>query len=374
MSDSSNLKRIPKLMSLEGLRGQMALWVFLTHYITLAGFDFSKSHGAGFLIANGTHAVNVFILLSGFVIALLCDKKQEKYMPFITRRAFRLFPAYLIALLVSVLTVNIAIEALQSSPFPVSKTEGRLAIFEDSLENKTTHLLLHIPLLHGIVPEKILPNTSYAFMGQAWSLTLEWQFYLLAPFLALFLYGRAVRSTFITVGIFAAAFLLHRTSQQSYILNSLHLFIGGMASYSLYNFGASNKANTNKAAALLLLLCIAIASVDFRDTSIAACIWILALYGELKFSKISSITNSFLSNRFCKFIGESSYSFYCLHMAVLYICSYLLIKYIDPNNRFEYASLLLITSLPISIGVSALSYKFVELPFIKLGKRAASRL
>ena len=42
-------------------------------------------------------------------------------------------------------------------------------------------------MLHGIVPETILPRSSIALLGPAWSISLEWQFYLVAPLLFLFL-------------------------------------------------------------------------------------------------------------------------------------------------------------------------------------------
>ena len=48
-------------------------------------------------------------------------------------------------------------------------------------KNAAYHIPLHLTLLHGVVPEKLLPSSATAFLGPAWSLSLEWQFYLIAP-------------------------------------------------------------------------------------------------------------------------------------------------------------------------------------------------
>lgn len=364
-----------KLQSLEGLRGLMALWVFATHYTTLAGFDLSKQGKLGFLLADGVHAVSVFILLSGFVIALLFARKQESYLPFITRRAFRLFPAYLFGLALSVWTVPMAVEVLQATPWPNEKTAVRLQLFADSLQYKNLHLLLHIPLLHGLVPHKVLPNSSYAFMGQAWSLSLEWQYYLIAPLLASLLYARFRRiGALLVVGVMAFVFAGHYTRQDAFILNNIHLFLGGMLTYRLYEYAQRSPENRTQVVPLLLLLGLLVAATDFRQTSIAVCIWVIAIFGELDTDGWSRKVRRFLSNRYSRWNGQSSYSFYCLHMVALYVSAFLLIRVWQVEVRWQYALGLLVLSLPATLLLSALSYRWIELPFIEMGKRVAKRL
>ncbi len=62
---------------LEGVRGLMCLWVIVSHTVTMAGIQVYKSTGAGKLLANGGIAVDVFVILSGFVICLILSKKKE---------------------------------------------------------------------------------------------------------------------------------------------------------------------------------------------------------------------------------------------------------------------------------------------------------
>ncbi len=70
-----------KLAGLEGLRGIMCVWVVITHTLTIAALPIYKNEGVGMLLANGTYAVGVFILLSGFVIAFLLDSKKRTVRP-----------------------------------------------------------------------------------------------------------------------------------------------------------------------------------------------------------------------------------------------------------------------------------------------------
>ena len=46
------------------------------------------------------------------------------------------------------------------------------------------HLLAHILLLQGVLPQGLLPYAYVTLLGPAWSLSTEWQFYLLIGLIA----------------------------------------------------------------------------------------------------------------------------------------------------------------------------------------------
>ena len=106
-----------RIHSLESLRGLLALWVVIGHTILHSGFS-DKFMGPLKLLAMPTLAVDVFIILSGFVIFFLLDKGPVSYSQFLIKRWFRLAPLLLAVLIVSALTLNQQLNVIQASPFP----------------------------------------------------------------------------------------------------------------------------------------------------------------------------------------------------------------------------------------------------------------
>ncbi len=171
-----------RIDSLEGLRGTLALWVVFGHVVTLAGFG-SDWRGPFRVMVSGGHAVDVFVILSGFVIFLLIDRAREPYTVFIWRRFWRPFPAFAICCAIMLALTPVVAEALAEWPLAHPLNASRLRIMQDTLAHMGWQVAAHVPMLHGIIPPDALPNSSFAILGQAWSISPEWQFYLLAPVL-----------------------------------------------------------------------------------------------------------------------------------------------------------------------------------------------
>src|ERR1051325_6417390 len=86
-----------RLAEFEGLRGFLAWWVVLTHILAYSGISASRFTLLKDLW-NGAIPVNVFIILSGFVIFYLLSGLQEGYGAFIIRRFFRIYPVFVVCL------------------------------------------------------------------------------------------------------------------------------------------------------------------------------------------------------------------------------------------------------------------------------------
>lgn len=85
--------------SIQYLRGIAALLVVLYHTRGYLNFPIGTIPNIGdFLFANGYFGVDLFFIISGFVIVLSTQKKQSP-QEFITKRAFRVYPIYLFCLL-----------------------------------------------------------------------------------------------------------------------------------------------------------------------------------------------------------------------------------------------------------------------------------
>jgi peptidoglycan/LPS O-acetylase OafA/YrhL len=87
-------KRIPEL---DGIRGAAILLIFITHWIGLEGGSIRMPHQLRGLIMFGASGVDLFFVLSGFLIGgiLLDAKDSENYFKvFYVRRFYRILPLY----------------------------------------------------------------------------------------------------------------------------------------------------------------------------------------------------------------------------------------------------------------------------------------
>jgi len=362
--------------ALDGLRGWMAFWVWLSHVTTMAALPFEKTTGFGWLFANGEFAVGVFVILSGFVISMtLTETTGQQPSVFYVRRACRLFPAYLVCLFVSAfLTLDPSIAALKALPWDTTRTADRLLYLQNSRDAFWTHLSLHVPLLHGIVPERLLPSTSYAFMGPAWSLTLEWQFYLLAPVAILFM--RRIEWTPLrqTALLLVLGMLARRLPQPSMLPSNLYFFAIGYFAYQLYRQRGTGHLTATGFAVHASVWTLGAALVSYR--CLAVMIWAPVLYGIMydRPPRPFLLLREFLSTPLSTGLGRISYGFYCCHMFSIFGCAYLLLVVLGVRHHALYASTLIVFSLVVSLAVSLALHAFVEKPCIDLGRRFARQL
>ena len=89
-------------------------------------------------------------------------------------------------------------------------------------------------MTHGVFPDGVLPNVWVGFLGAAWSLSTEWQFYLLALLIGERLRLRALAWLFLAVSAMAVAW--HAVSPEAwqfsraFLPNKAQYFALGIAS------------------------------------------------------------------------------------------------------------------------------------------------
>lgn len=189
----------------------MALWVFISHVLYTSDIHLP-------ILSEGGLAVHVFMILSGFVIARLCMHNSEPYLFFLMRRLARLYPAYLIALGVGITVSSMASSLYTALPWQVTDYERLTNRHALEQAHFMPLLLGHLSLLHGVFPEEILPGSSLAFVPAAWSLSLEWQFYLFAPLLIWLLMSRRYVSVVIIGTIINQLAMKHIAYHFTYIV------------------------------------------------------------------------------------------------------------------------------------------------------------
>ena len=161
------MAQVIRIACFNPLRALLAWTIVLFHILFIAGYAVGKS---------GQYVVDAFIVLSGFVITLLLGQGKENYSLFIARRFLRLFPVYLVCL-GAALVVRFSLPSFGSAQIFGGVSRSEETFF-------WPHLLSHLAMLQGAVPELLLPHSSIAFLPPAWSISLEWQFYLVAPLVA----------------------------------------------------------------------------------------------------------------------------------------------------------------------------------------------
>lgn len=123
-------------------------------------------------LRSGTLAVDVFIILSGFVIASLLGRERLPWLPFMVRRWFRLFPAYAVCLLLGFFALGAMGRLGDAANLGDVGTliRSRWVQTEDHL---AAHAAAHALMLHGVLPNEILPYSTGAFVDAAWSISLR---------------------------------------------------------------------------------------------------------------------------------------------------------------------------------------------------------
>lgn len=356
-----------KLTQLESLRGAMALWVFVSHALPSAGIDRDSANLFYKLFLSGGLAVDVFIILSGFVITLTLNKQYlantYTYIDYIKARFFRIFPILFVTTIFAALLINVSISALETLPWEIKQNFTRLEYLDASRSNIYTHIIAHMSMMHGVL-DFILPYSSYSINGPAWSISLEWQFYLIAPFIIGVIFKNKIScklTIFVVVAVFMT-FIRYFYSYPSFLPNKIEFFIVGICSYLIYE--------KFKNTAIALHYFIIVISVVFLLTkSIPLFIWSFFLWLILDSSSTLSRRVSCLVNiHIFQSFGKMSYSFYLIHMPVIYLSMYGVNLYFTNLSQMDYLLCLLFLSFSITLLISYFLYEYVEKSFIKIGK------
>ncbi len=366
------MNRIP---ALESIRGLMALWVVVGHTFKHVGYG-PGDFGLFALLADPGQAVDVFIILSGFVIFFLLDNQSLSYRQFIVGRWFRLAPMYLAVLAVAALTLQWQLNLIHASPFAGKAISADAALHADAIRQLPQHLLAHLTMLHGAISDALLPASEYAIIGQAWSISVEWQFYLVAPLLfALVATRRRKALCAVLLGLCALRSLNY--GGEGFAVRQAGFFIIGIVSYYAWKHSPRLGAD---ASLLDLLAVAAIALVySFSARVISLTLWIVVLNAVVAARRgregvVGRAVLAFLHLPPLQWMGKVSYSVYLLHMLVFYLAQQTVLALAPPSGKPQFALMMLAATLTATLALSALTYRWIELPGIALGRRLGRSL
>ncbi|HEY0185322.1 MAG TPA: acyltransferase [Rhodopila sp.] len=164
-----------RLECLDGLRGLLALYVLLGHMAPFAPLPRWMES----IVSHGEAAVDVFFILSGLVITQSLHRFQGNTVGFLLARGARIFPVFL-AMFALAMLIQPASCGFGHMPWLTPDSVARAICGSDWPNYWPIDVLTHLTMTHGLVPNGILPHVWISFLGSSWSLSTEWQFYILA--------------------------------------------------------------------------------------------------------------------------------------------------------------------------------------------------
>lgn len=359
-----------RISELDGLRGFFGWIVVSAHILLCCGWFGSNISGHRALNEIARSAVDVFMLLSGFAITRLLLVEREPWSRYFYGRFCRIVPAYWLALAAGMALNGWLRANLQRLP-PIAEAQSFIAICDLGASRPWTDGILHLLLLQGLVPSALLPGEPYTFLGVAWSLSLEWQFYCLAPVALIF--ATRTRWGFAILAMLAGAGALFCESLRSLFSNgflpvlSAFFLVGSVGYVCVMQNKRNNRAIFWLAGSCgLLALLWLIGSREPIESFLPQAVWGFVLAG-VRFNRFDTL-RLVLNSRLLQYLGRVSYSTYLFHVPVITVVQAAIWRWLHPGSQ---AQLFWMTVLPTIVGtliVSEVSWRFIERPFQRLAR------
>lgn len=355
----------------EGLRGLLAAWVVFGHILLISGFTYQDGwFGILFSPVLGVYA---FMMLSGFVITAALDQRPSTWTAFMSRRFFRLFPVYAFCMLLAIMLFDMSVYISQSPAMSQFGPEN-LERLNDVEKNFGLYMLVDTTLLQCLLPKFWYPFATETFLPPTWSLTIEWLFYIIAPFLV-WMIDRKKSVAIITIvgsllllGVFAEQFAAWNNS---FNINNAFHFLAGIGSYYVWKHLPERKKCIWTRLAFWSML-----SVTFVLLNLPYKIWI-AMMAIILYPRIHSGKLFFLewprrvfTSKPILFLGRTSYVTYLLHWIIIEIVIFWLVQFMpDVNNRFVLAAFCTATVYPLTYLFAHVIHRHIEIPAMQIPKK-----
>jgi exopolysaccharide production protein ExoZ len=294
----------PTIAAMEGLRGIAVFLVFLVHYSSLSQPWIPLSSSTALIASHlhniGNAGVDLFFVLSGYLIYGTVLRKAVPFGQYLSRRVQRIYPTFLFVLAVYLV---LAVLAPGERAFP-SEWPARLLYVAENV--------LLLPGMFDIRP----------IVTVAWSLSYEFFYYLAVPTMigALVLRRWTPRSRMALFVAIAVAGFVTGWSESGHI--RLLMFVAGILLYELTATPTPLRV-TSSAGALALAGAIAamvlVKVADLGDGAQTLMLFVCFLVLCLDAFNPAGRTARMLSAPLLRAYGNISYSYYLVHGLTLKI-------------------------------------------------------
>jgi peptidoglycan/LPS O-acetylase OafA/YrhL len=232
-------------------------------------------------------------------------------------------------------------------------------------------LLAHLTMLHGAVPDTLLPQTVFTFSGPLWSISLEWQFYLIAPFLIVAL--NWYKQPYWWVFLMCSVIVLLRVLANRYWPDAgapafLPLRLEFFALGIFCAIGWERVKTTDWKILLLWMIGLTVLFVKFMHAGTFPILLWLAVYMAAALGnryRITQLTNDWLKIAPAQWVGQRSYGLYVLHMPLVLAMTYfVLLPLSQYTGQYGMFALSLFTVIPLVLVLAAFCYRYIETPTI----------
>lgn len=317
----------------------------------------------------GIIGVDLFFVLSGFLITFLLLKEKEKYniinfKNFYLRRILRIWPLYYFIILLSLFVLP------NFSLFFIPNQTFHLSGFKETCKVFCLFLFLMPNVLFFIKP--------ISFASQTWSIGTEEQFYLIWPLVI----SKIKKLKKFLIGLILLYWIL-------YFIFNLPFFYG-LPYFGLFkNYYAVFKVDVLAFGALGAVFLfekeIVLKRIINNRLFIASVVFSVLLYFlNIEFVEIKRILyaaffmiiilnlvankslTTLLENKISNYLGKISYGLYMYHQIIIVFIINILKKFHVENSFFIYFGSIFTTIL-----IAHFSYKFLERPFLKIKSKYA---
>jgi len=340
---------------LDTLRFFAFFLVFWQHGFADSFKGISKSNVFNSLITyltyTGGMGVNIFFVISGFIITFLLIKEHDSsgktnIIHFYLRRILRIWPLYYLVLISGIFMLP--------------------HVFHTFTFNGS--ILKNLCFLNNFDTKSIEDNPN---IGIAWSVAIEEQFYLFWPLFFVIFYKIKLLPHFcLSLIVLSSIFTLtHPISAYYHTFGNINYLMTGCLGaliFTKYQKTYHIKFFFNKVPAYFIIMLILI--VRSLESFKCPCNYFWLLYLLLYLWLVMTVVkneNNYSNNIFSR-LGKYTYGMYLYHPIIL-----IFVKIAFDLFNLDYNSsiinfILAILSLALTIEISILSYNYIEKPFLNL--------